>query len=294
MDRRVLVGDGRYMAVADVGDCTGRPVVYVPGHGHSRLARFPDDFVTADTGVRLLAVDPPGVGDSDACPGYSLRRWVGDVRKALEQLGLDHVAALGWSWGGPFALALAHEAPDLVDRVALVGAPGGWLVGRGSVRDMRPELLTYARLCRYAPPAAKAFLASRRRHVLERVDASLAWERAIAPPSDRRVMDDPDLATMLRGSRVLAWDQGIRGVYDHGRAATRPWRFDISEIAVPVDVWHGTEDARTSDAMAEVIAARVPGATVHHVEGAGHLLLFTHWSEILRSLATTRDATPAG
>ena len=56
--------DGRTLAYDDAGDHAGVPVVYLHGTPDSRLGR-PDDRVATDAGVRLLAVDRPGFGDSD-------------------------------------------------------------------------------------------------------------------------------------------------------------------------------------------------------------------------------------
>jgi pimeloyl-ACP methyl ester carboxylesterase len=111
MDRVLRLPDGRRMMVADVGDPHGVPVLYVAGYGHCRLARHPDDSLAAGAGVRLLAMDPPGLGGSDRLPGYSLLSWARDGIELAGQPGVGRFAALGWSWGGPYALALAPRIP---------------------------------------------------------------------------------------------------------------------------------------------------------------------------------------
>jgi pimeloyl-ACP methyl ester carboxylesterase len=95
----------------------GLPVLYVAGYGYCRQARHPDDALAAGAGVRLLAIDPPGLGGSDPLPGYTLRSWARDGIELAGHLGLGRFAVLGWSWGGPYALALAHEYPDRVTSI---------------------------------------------------------------------------------------------------------------------------------------------------------------------------------
>jgi pimeloyl-ACP methyl ester carboxylesterase len=53
----------------------------------------------------------------------------------------------------------------------------------------------------------------------------------------------------------------------------RQWDVDIADIAVPADIWHGTEDRNVPVAHARVIAARCRAARLHIVEGGGHMLL---------------------
>ena len=103
------------MTFDDVGDPDGTPVVYLHGGGDSRLSRHPDDSIAARLGVRLLALDRCG----PAARGRSLRSW---AEEAAAMLDADRFGLIGWSAGGPHALALAAVAPERVTRVALVGS----------------------------------------------------------------------------------------------------------------------------------------------------------------------------
>ena len=93
------------LSVDDVGDPKGTPVVYLHGGGDSRLSRHPDDTIAASLGVRLLAVDRCGTPSRWG----SLRAW---AEQLLERLEVDRFGAIGWSAGGPRALALAAVAPE--------------------------------------------------------------------------------------------------------------------------------------------------------------------------------------
>ncbi|HVY44225.1 MAG TPA: alpha/beta fold hydrolase, partial [Minicystis sp.] len=103
------------MSLDDVGDPGGTPVVYLHGGGDSRLSRHPDDSIAAGLGIRLLAVDRCG----PARRYRSLRAWAEELAGALP---VERFGVVGWSAGGPHALALAAVAPERVARVALVGS----------------------------------------------------------------------------------------------------------------------------------------------------------------------------
>jgi len=119
----------------DVGDPVGVPVVYLHGGGDSRLSRHPDDSIAAALGVRLLAVDRCG----PSVRGRTLRSW---AEEAVDGLPVERFGVIGWSAGGPHALAVAAVAPERVTRVALVGSmptPDGVraLAARRAERDPR-------------------------------------------------------------------------------------------------------------------------------------------------------------
>ena len=173
----------------------------------------------------MLAVDPPGLGGSDPLPGYTLRSWARDGIELAGHLGLGRFAVLGWSWGGPYALALAHEYPDRVASVGLVSALGGWLAGAGHVDQVRKEYRNFAGLCRLAPPLVTMFLARQRRAVLADPRAAQARDVAAAPPADQAAAAQPGVAAMLVASQAEAWRQGTAGMFDHSRAVTLPWGF---------------------------------------------------------------------
>lgn len=112
--RTVRLGDGRVMAVDDVGDPGGTPVLYLHGTPDSRLARHPDDGLATAAGVRLLAIDRPGYGGSSATAGLWSADWpvavAADVARVLDELGVDRCAVLAWSGGALTGLALAGAA----------------------------------------------------------------------------------------------------------------------------------------------------------------------------------------
>ena len=118
----VTLADGRRLAYDDVGDPSGAPVVYLHGCPDCRLTRHPDDGIAARASVRLIAVDRPGYGHSDPDPAGDERALAADVVALADALGIERFAVLGWSSGGPGALALAADHPS---RVAVAGVAAG-------------------------------------------------------------------------------------------------------------------------------------------------------------------------
>jgi len=135
----------------------GVPVLLLHGLASSR--RFWDLVVPGLSGLRVVALDQRGHGDSERPSGpYDGETVVGDTLTALDALGLSRVVVVGHSWGAGTALRLAATAPERV--LAVVAVDGGLGSARdaGATRDAARERLTPPRLA-LAPDELRAMLA---------------------------------------------------------------------------------------------------------------------------------------
>lgn len=242
----------------DVGDAAGTPVLYFHGGGDSRLTRHPDDSIAASLGVRLLSVDRSG----PVVPGRTLVTWARDVEALADSLALERFAVVGWSAGGPHALAVAALVRDRVSRVAIVGSMPPPDATRLLHRDVRLSL----RVSRLAP----GFAARR----LE------AWGRKPTPPTG-----SPETDEAYRRGRVDSFRAGGGWLVQELAALGRPWGFDLADITAPVTLWWGRDDAVCRPPIADIYAERIPSTRARIVEGS-HQALFTSWREILADVAT--------
>src|SRR5688500_7771343 len=82
-----------------------------------------DPFVQAASqrGLRMVSFSRAGYGDSTRNPGRSVAHVIPDVAVVLDQLGADRFYTLGWSGGGPHALACAALLPERLIGAATVG-----------------------------------------------------------------------------------------------------------------------------------------------------------------------------
>lgn len=94
-------------ALSALGDSAGRPLVYCHGGLSSRLDIHFAARAAQGAGVRILAIDRPGTGGSSPQRERTFATWAKDVERVAEVLELDRFAVLGWSFGGPYALACA-------------------------------------------------------------------------------------------------------------------------------------------------------------------------------------------
>ncbi len=250
-------GDARRhaLSVDDVGDPDGTPVVYLHGGGDSRLSRHPDDWIAAELGVRLLAVDRCGPVER----ARTLRDW---AERLVAALDVERFGVIGWSAGGPHALAVAAVAPERVGRVALVALDaaagrGRSTPGRRAPRDAHRALLAAAR-CARARAVGEAPAAADRRpgHATRRMPA--------AAPSR--------FATAGCGSRASSPTSG------------RPWGFELADVRAPVTLWWGERDVVCPPSIGRDYEERLPNATLRLSDDT-HQILFSRWRELLADAA---------
>ena len=238
------------MNVDDVGDPAGTPVVYLHGGGDSRLSRHPDDSIAAELGVRLLAVDRCGT----AVRGRTLRSCAEEV---VASLPVERFAVVGWSAGGPHALAVAAVAPERVTRVVLVGSmptPEG-------VRALPRDVQRLIRVARVAPRLAARGLE--------------AWGRRPPPPTGDALTDE----AYARG-RVESFRHGGLWLARELAYLGRPWGFELGDVRAQVTLWCGERDSVCPPSIGRDYERRLPNARLRLVDDT-HQLLFTRWREIL-------------
>jgi pimeloyl-ACP methyl ester carboxylesterase len=279
---RVLrLADGRALGYAEWGDPDGRAVLELHGNPGGRLLLW-DEEVLRSSGVRWITVDRPAVGISDPLPGRGVAAWALDVAALADALELDRFAVVGFSVGGAYAAACAHELGDRVSAVALVAAivpfdrPGTFeALGRSG----------YWRLSRRAPRIAA--LSLRAQSALARALPGLAT-RAFA-----RGVSDADRMLVGRRPEVVrrgiaqvsdAIRPGARGLVEDLLIVMRPWGFPLDEIATPTFVWQGDDDGSIPVEWGSRLADAIPGAELRLCHDEGHLLMADRLAEICAAL----------
>ena len=87
-----------------VGSENGLAVLYF--HGAASVRDFgPSDELCIRSGIRLFRFCRPGYDNSAARPSASLIDVAKDALSILVSMGIESVVVLGWSGGGPYALA---------------------------------------------------------------------------------------------------------------------------------------------------------------------------------------------
>ena len=252
MDRfHVDVGDGVRLHATREGQ--GPPLVLLHGFTGSTESWGRVREALADR-YTTVAVDLPGHGrsTSPADPGrYALSRFVEDLGRVLDALGLERSSLLGYSLGGRAALRYALDLPDRVDALVLESAS--------------PGIVDAAE--RAARVAADATLADRIEQdgVTAFVDD---WERLPLWASQGAL--PPDVRSGLRAQRLGNDRRGLaNSLRGAGAGLDLPVLGRLGALQVPTLLVAGALDAKYTE-LAREMEAMIPGAQLAIVPDAGH------------------------
>ncbi len=274
--RTLQTNDGRTLAFAVWGDPSGFPIMALHGTPGCRLQRWPHEELYQQLGVCVVTHDRAGYGRSTRRHGRSVADAVDDVIAIADELGFDRFGVTGGSGGGPHALACAALRPDRVVRAtSSVGeAPygDGGLEHDKWVDGMDPENVKEFGIALAGEEALTEYVEAQQAQAEARVavDPSTVLDDYDLSDSDRAQLARPEVMQIVREATAEWAFNGVGGWVDDDLAFTRPWGFDVSNIAVPVLIIYGSADVLVPSAHGRWLAAHVPGCIVKIEEG-GHL-----------------------
>lgn len=278
-DRTIELAGGRRMSLAEYGDATGLPVIALHGTPGSRL-KFSSIAPSATRhGLRIIAPDRWGYGDTDGVRRPSLAGYAADILELADHLGIDRFALLGISGGGPYAAAAASIAGERLARLALVSPVG-------PVRLTAPaDVSPFHRFCFLVLPRLSGlpratFGAFR---LLLQWAPSLSVRIATSAAADRQLIQNTEQRLAIARIFQAGLARSARGPAMDIEAFAGLW--EIRELAPgKARTWIGLNDQNVPVAAARRLAALMRTDLVE-IAGAGHYWFTAHHDSVLAWLA---------
>ena len=269
--------DGRRLAWSEWGPVDGIPVLFCTGAGMSSWLGFGASDLPS-LGLKLIAIDRPGLGFSDPHPNKTLSSWMDDTRELIQNQAFHPVLAVGFSQGAPFAFALAGQG--LVQAIAIVSGQ---------------DELTHPRLKSLLHPDVAGMIAAVQQDAIafEQHFSQIAtpdglWQLIISMSAecDRILYESETFSTAYQQALQEGFSQGSQGYARDLVNALNSWTVKLEDITVPVDLWYGGLDTSTvhSPDFGATLALRLSNAshTVDREEGGS--MLWTRSGDILAKL----------
>ncbi len=251
-------------------DADAHPILYQYGLPGSAYEASLAHEVAKQFGVRIIAPNRPGCGNSTFDPNRKLTDWPGVIIRLADALAVDRATVVGVSSGGAYACALGQLCPQRVASIVLlsslapVGAPRVTL-GMRSLNRLFCTLGWRFPQLTYLPLHVLAMRYHYDRSGFQRQFAS----GLIA--SDRAILDKPEVAAAFDWAMEESLRQGPGGLAHDINIVAGPWA-DLEAITCPVRIIHGDQDGIAPLAMAHYLRGRLPHALLEVVPGAGHML----------------------
>src|SRR6476659_5925429 len=246
---RIVSLPGGDLEVIEQGPRNGRPVVLI--HCFTCAINWWDGMIPRLASThRVIAVDLLGHGGSEKpTSGYSIENQADLVAGALGRLGVRDAEVVGHSLGGPVSIALAEEAPQLVNRLVVIDSIPDTSYGDvGFIGELPFKPVIGQTLWRIKP------------------DFSIkdGLEVAFAPGFDVPDAFVEDVKRMTYSSYTGSHD----AFDDYTGEKALPQR--AAATGKPILAIMGAEERIASDPRAALAAYRAAGARTKLIQGAGH------------------------
>ena len=225
-------------------------------------------------GMRVLVPSRPGYLRTPLDTGRTPQEQADAYAALMDSLGIDQVIVMGASGGGPSAIAFAVRHPKRTVALIALEAVSQTL----SLEELTIEMPFFMSSDFYmwaALSAMKTLMGPE--GIVELVVPN--------PENQRLILDDPAKLKKIESLMWSSWPMSLRQL---GEANDFTQFADIdlnaSAISVPTLIIHGTEDINVEYTQSIALAEQIPGAILHTVDGADHMMPFSHSEEMTAAI----------
>ena len=281
----VTTADGRVLEYLVDGPPDGPVLLLQPGTPNAAANIHAIVQAAGERGLRTVSYSRPGYGESTPRPGRSVADAVPDIETILDAVGAQQFVTLGWSGGGPHALAAGALLPERCQAVAVLAGVApypahglDWFAGmcEGNLEEFGAALAGAGEL----NPLLESFAAEMVNVTGAGVSEAMA---SVLSPVDRAALTG-EFADEMAAALRRAVSSGIAGWRDDDLAFVKNWGFNLDDISVPVDIWQGRQDRMVPFEHGQWLAAKVPNAQAHLFATEGHLSMVGWLPELLAEL----------
>ena len=281
-ERFMVLPDNRVLSWFEYGCPEGRPLLVLENQAGNLPCHAPYDDWYVKQGLRVLVVVRPGFGISSPCPEGDFVSFAEDLRHFCERLKLKKAILAGYCFGGPYALAAAARYPQLFEQVGVIGSIVPWQFMKEGQLD-----IMHRRLLKMVERDPRIFIGLGKlalRGVNRSPEKFFSFFARFLDDKDGQLINDPDVQALTLPQLRHRWFQGARVIIDDYLRVLRPWGFEMADITLPCQVWHGALDRSVHLEPARKMAQAIPGAVFHVLEDQGRYPVIECWQPFIQSL----------
>lgn len=263
--------DGRRLGYCDAGDPKGFPLFYAHGMPGCRLeARF-FHRQAMKHGFRIIAPDRPGIGHSDYLADRTLLDYPADLEQLADALGIDRFVHFGWSSGGSRTLACAYALQKRVQLAICLSGYTNFAEYPGKQGLLQATRWPGPQLARLSPAllrlVVEAVVWLSQRHT----GLYLRSAHAMVSSDDRDILRSLVTDDLFRADQKACLSSGGKAIAQDLLTELMDWGFSLSNISVPVWIYHGQQDPFVPEDYARHLASTLQYADYQPLSDNGHL-----------------------
>ncbi|TRZ72852.1 MAG: alpha/beta hydrolase [Streptomycetaceae bacterium] len=269
MSSSLKLSDGRALDYTDNGVSSKSALILHHGTPTSMAVWGTWLAAIAEVGIRAIAFTRPGYAGSDRKVDHTVISANNDLEEILNHLEVENFVSIGWSGGGPYALASGLlERCSGVQLIASVSPYDAedfdWF------QDQSPESIEEAKISVASLADSIAFkqgyYAEIRDRKAEEFLVEYAKRASFSSFENVYRAFAEDLSLSLRDALRV----GVIGYAEDEYAFLRNWGFEVKDVRVPVVIWQGLDDLSVSPHMARWFNENLCNPTLELLEGQHH------------------------
>ena len=279
---KIKVSNNRVLEILDNQVKSDQAIIFHHGTPSDASAWQSWLDTAATMGIRALSYSRAGYGASDRNLGRTVISNNLDICQILDSQNISDFVSIGWSGGGPHALATTCDYRNFgAICLAGVGAYGAadlnFLEGMGQENhdEFGAALSGEKSITDWLMEFASNLQSVTGAEVLEAFGSLIG-------KADKAVLQDgyaDEMAQVMRKGLAL----GFTGWVDDDLAFVKEWGFKLSAISKPVFLWQGDDDLMVPHAHSRWLEKHIPTAVLRFIPGQGHFSIgIKYRDEILK------------
>ncbi|PID45129.1 MAG: hypothetical protein CSB48_00055 [Proteobacteria bacterium] len=236
--------------------------------------------------IRFIVPERPGYGASDTLNDRKLTDWQEDMSELIAHANVESFSVLGYSCGGPYALAMATWFPQRVQRVALVASVAR-LEDMRSIKPLPLVLNTTLLGIRFTPflltPVFRLAIGNDLEHFYHQ-QLSFLHPTSSDKAKDILLLQSPAFKHYSLRNLQQSINQGVETWTQELQITFSPWGFNVSDVACECQIWHGGRDNIVPLGAIKNMADTLGKTRFNQIEDETHLILARCFDRIIGQL----------
>ena len=274
-----VLPDGRQFSFIEFGKSGGWPVFYfhgVPASCYEALLVNEDEIKRF--GLRIIAPNRPGVGQSTFQRDRKFDDWPKDVLSLADHLNIERFAVLGNSGGSAYVLACALQIPDRLSAVVIVS--GAWQMNLPvAMRNLSGPNRLFWWIAAKLPWLLTTVLRSMRPSRISQ-EKLLKSFRKMMQPRDYKAIQLRNRPKIVAETLICGLAQ-LEGSMVEVQLYVKPSGLDVGSVNIPVYFFHGEQDKNVPIELVREKLPDLPNATLITYLYEAHIsTLCNHFDDI--------------